>query len=280
MKTVQLVNGIHSSVIGFGCAPILGSVSAMKAERALSFALECGINHLDLARSYGYGDAEFFVGKLIKGRRNRIVLASKFGIVANWKAKVLKPLKPVVRYLRRKPAHEAIPSTPSAVTTSTIGDAFHNRIELRGIPMRKSLEQSLKALNTDHLDYFFVHEPLTKLAYIDELSETAAALKSEGKIRAWGLAYYKSQENLHAQYLSRFDILQFNNSPGAIGYKESVSARGNLPNVFFSPLRGGTKELPPTDKLRALIRDFPKTVILCSMFKQAHIRENVNVANE
>jgi aryl-alcohol dehydrogenase-like predicted oxidoreductase len=281
MKTVQLVNGIKSSVIGFGCAPILGAVGATKAREALDFALECGINHLDLARSYGYGEAETFVGQLIKGKRNSIVLASKFGIVANWKAQLLKPLKPVVRYLRRKPAHEGAPSAAIAVgSQSAAADRFHDRIELRGVPMRKSLEKSLKALNTDHLEYFFVHEPLTKLSYIDELCETADALKSEGKIRAWGLAYNKTQEELHTPYLSRFDVLQFNNSPGAAGYTQTINDRAQFPNVFFSPLRGGSKDLTPNDKLRTLMKDFTKTVILCSMFNKAHILENVNVANE
>ena len=57
MKKVELVKGIQSSVLGFGCAPILGSVGAKTATRAIDCAIDCGITHFDLARSYGYGEA-------------------------------------------------------------------------------------------------------------------------------------------------------------------------------------------------------------------------------
>lgn len=281
MRTIQLVEGIHSSVIGFGCAPILGSVGAAKAKHALDVALSNGINHLDLARSYGYGEAEQFVGRCVAGRRDKVVLASKFGIRANWKAMLLKPLKPAVRFLRKK---RASPPTSfpqaSAAPGPSVADTFHDRIELRGHAMRKSLEESLRALNTDYLDYFFVHEPLTSVIHIDELTQTASALKAEGKIRAWGLAFNRAQEELHRSYLSRFDVLQFDNSPGAPGYEQTVAHRGSASNVFFSPLRGGTRELAPADKLRKLKTDFPRSVILCSMFDSKHIVENARIAAE
>jgi len=63
------VKGINSSVLGFGCAPILGSKNYKISKKAIELAMENGINHFDLARSYGYGEAENFVGKLIKGKR-------------------------------------------------------------------------------------------------------------------------------------------------------------------------------------------------------------------
>ena len=45
MKKIALLEGIHSSVLGFGCAPILGSVGAKESLRAISCALEYGVNH-------------------------------------------------------------------------------------------------------------------------------------------------------------------------------------------------------------------------------------------
>jgi len=281
MRTIELVKGIHSSVLGFGCAPILGSVGSKKAQRSLDVALAYGINHLDLARSYGYGEAERFVGTVIKNRRDKLVLASKFGIVANWKAKLLSPIKPVVRFLRQNAKKSAASKVDKAEpTTATIADRFHDRLPMRGAEMRRSLENSLKALGTDYLDYFFVHEPPTSLLHIDELAATAELLKSEGKIRAWGLAYMRPGENLHQQYLHRFDVLQFDNSPGAVGYDTVVAKRGLLPNVIFSPLRGGSPEMKPSEKLRKLFTEFPKSVVLCSMFGEKHIQDNAKVASE
>ena len=275
MKTVELINGIKSSALGFGCAPILGAVDALKARRALDCAIACGITHFDLARSYGYGEAEQFVGKVIKGRREKLVIASKFGIKANWKASLLRPAKPLIRILRNNFANKSSPHIPPAVEAiSSVADRFHDRIPFRSSEMRLSLERSLQALNTDYLDYFFVHEPQESLHYIDELTDLAEKLKQEGKIRAWGLAYMRSNESIHRSYLTKFDVLQFDNSPGAQGYKSVVEERGLKPNVIFSPLRGGTSELSPTGKLKKLFDDFPNSVILCSMFNEQHLKEN------
>lgn len=141
--------------------------------------------------------------------------------------------------------------------------------------MRKSLEKSLHALGTDYLDYFFIHEPHQTITYIDELQETAARLKSEGKIRAWGLAYMQDQLPLHETYIDNFDLLQFNNSPGVPGYGQLVIDRGNEANILFSPFRGGTKDLKPADKLTKLLSDFPRSVILCSMFNIEHMKQNI-----
>ncbi|QDK78666.1 aldo/keto reductase [Spirosoma sp. KCTC 42546] len=277
MRTIELVSGISSSALGFGCAPILGSVDATTAQRALDCALDHGITHFDLARSYGYGQAEHFVGKSIVGRRDKVVLASKFGIKANWKASFLRPLKPLVRLIKDKQKKEGKLVTNTANNPNSIADHFHDRIPLHSNTMRSSLEQSLRALGTDYLDYFFVHEPLQTLDYIDELSDTAQRLKEEGKIKAWGLAFARSQERLHQTYLNRFDILQFDNAFGASGYDKTVKERGKEPNIFFSPLRGGKVGVTPQEKLGKLFEDFPQSVILCSMFNERHIKENIKL---
>ena len=278
MRTVELANNIHSSALGFGCAPILGSVDGKTADIALNIAFDSGVNHFDLARSYGYGEAESFVGKFIRGKRDKVVLASKFGIKANWKAKLLSPVKPLIRSIKKSKPKEVVSNPGGEEKKVTIADRFHDRIPLNGEQMRHSLEQSLKALKTDYLDYFFVHEPLYTITEFEELAKTASVLKSEGKIRAWGLAYMRSQEHAHERYLNRFDVLQFDNSPGAPGYDKVVATRGLLPNVIFSPLRGGSKEKTPAEKLRQLFNEFPKSVVLCSMFSEKHIRDNAKIA--
>lgn len=275
MKQVELVKGIRSSVLGFGCAPILGSVGAKTALRALDCALDCGINHFDLARSYGYGEAERFVGKVIKNRRSEVVLVSKFGITANWKAHALKPAKPLLRFVLGKIKGNPPGKPVQAINTgAAVADRFHDRLPINGTTMRSSLEKSLKVLGTDYLDYFFVHEPLESIIDIDELYATAQLLKKEGKIRAWGLAFMRSQQHLHEAYLDKFDVLQFDNSPGAPAYDEVVTDRGNKSNVIFSPLRGGNATMKPAEKLNQLFDDFPRSVVLCSMFNVHHLKEN------
>lgn len=277
MRKVELIKGIESSALGFGCAPIMGSVDSKKAKYSIECALENGINHFDLARSYGYGDAEKFVGKIVKNRRDKVVLASKFGIYANWKADLLKPIKPLVRYAREVLKKDSNSEKIVVTETVKIADHFHNRISFCKKEMLKSFEKSLRELNTDYLDYLFVHEPLGTLTNFEELAELAEVFKKQGKIRGWGLAYMQSQEPFHKAYLDQFDVLQFNNSLGVLGYDDMVKKRGLMPNVIFSPLSGGTKEIKPEEKLAKIFDDFPNSVVLCSMFNEQHILENVKL---
>lgn len=102
MRTVELVKGIKSSVLGFGCAPMLGAIDSKTAKKALEIAYENGITHFDLARSYGYGQAEGLVGKLMHTKRDKIIITSKFGIEANWIATLLRPVKPLVRMIKKR----------------------------------------------------------------------------------------------------------------------------------------------------------------------------------
>ena len=276
MRTVELTDGVHSSVLGFGCAPILGAVDGRTAARALDVAFDCGVNHFDLARSYGYGEAERFIGRWLRGRRDEVVLASKFGIRATWRASLLRPLKPLVRALRPRTGGapvEAVAPAPAPPRR----DPVHEPVPLTSMEMRKSLEASLKALGTDHLDVFFVHEPKGGLPHLDEMAETAQRLKNEGKIRAWGLAFDWADHEALVVDMGAFDVLQFNASPGAPHYNEAMAAHGSAPNVLFSPLRqrGG---LAPQEALRKLWNDFPNSIVLCSMFDTAHIRANASAA--
>ncbi|SHF73381.1 aldo/keto reductase [Flavisolibacter ginsengisoli] len=276
MRRIELVKGVFSSPIGFGCAPIMGAVDAKKAKRSLDCAFDHGINHLDLARSYGYGEAEKFVGKWLKGKRNKIVLASKFGITANWKAKLFKTAKPIVRLsLSKLKGWKSL--NGDLKPGSSISERFHSRINLNAREMENSLNKSLKALDTEYLDYFFIHEPLETISQYEDLIATAKLLKSKGKIKGFGIAYLYSQEDLHSEYIDQFEVLQFNTSPGMIAYDEIITKRGMQPNVIFSPLRGGNAQLKPELKLKKLISDFPNSVVLCSMFTEEHIRANASL---
>jgi len=155
MRKVELIKGIQSSVLGFGCAPILGSVDAKSAKMAVELALDCGINHFDLARSYGYGEAEKFVGKLLKPHRSEVVISTKFGIKANWKAQILAPAKPFMRaVMDRIKINKSFVSSPKENVGAKYADNFFDRIPLTAFEMQKSVEQSLRQLNCDYIDSF------------------------------------------------------------------------------------------------------------------------------
>ena len=274
MRKIEIIKDVYSSVLGFGCAPILGAVSGKVAERAINIAIDCGINHFDLARSYGYGEAESFLGKVLKGKRNEVVIATKFGIKANWKSSLLKPLKPIVRYVKGHPSIKERKNNESGNNLKIKADKFHDRLPITESIMVSSLEKSLKCLKTDYVDILFVHEPLNSIKDIELILLCADKLKRDGKIKGIGLACMQDQMYLHNLYLNQFDILQFNNSPGMISYEEIKTQRSNFYNIMFSPLNGGNSDLSPSEKLLKLTNDFPESVILCSMFNEKHIKTN------
>lgn len=287
MKSIELVPGIRSSVLGFGCAPILGSVGKKTARRAIDCAIDCGITHFDLARSYGYGEAESFVGKILKENRDRYVVASKFGIQASWQAIGLRPFKPLIRWGRKlQSAQKHTSSFRQGIINTNLfnsnlfsADVFNDRIPFRRRDMCQSIEKSLRTLGMDYLDYIFVHGPYEQLFHLDELIEAANQLKAQGKIRAFGLALMSDQKSIHESYLNLFDLLQIGLPREESVYRTLVAERGLAPNVLFSAIKGGPANMKPSDKLHLINQDFSKSVILCSMFNEEHIMANSRVLN-
>ena len=290
MKYIELAPGIRSSALGFGCAPILGSVDASTARRALSEALDVGITHFDLARSYGYGQAEAFVGKFLGSERDRVTIVTKFGITATPVALAFAPLKPLARRIRNlvrrsgaeasdKPAAETPPPKllPRQGGASRLAEFLHRRIPITPINMRRSLEKSLRRLGSDYVDLLLIHEPLASITEIDSVLEFAEYLVAAGKIRAFGVACAQHQESLHAGYLDRFHIRQTNIPHTELAYQKLVQARSGSANIFFSPFRGMSKAHSPEVRLSKIADDFPCSVTLCSMFNPKHIRINAAV---
>jgi aryl-alcohol dehydrogenase-like predicted oxidoreductase len=284
MRKVELYPGITSSALGFGCAPIMGSVDGATAKRALAVALEEGITHFDVARCYGFGQAERLLGECVRQRRQEVVIASKFGIAATAAATALRVFKPMVRLLKKSRSQKSPHSDKASGPAQNKLPLFSGNILLKRVPlqpaaMKLSVEKSLRELKTDYLDYFFLHEPLEPVVEIDGLFEAARQLKQAGKIRAFGLAFMQKQAGLHLKYLSQFDVLQMDNSPLRPDYSNLVAQRQALPNIFFSPFRSAVispeiKRANSSEILRQMQTDFPQSVILVSMFREAHIREN------
>ena len=69
------------SVLGFGCAALMGRASRGESLKALGTALDAGITFFDTARSYGYGASEGLLGQFLQGRRDKVILCTKFGIL-------------------------------------------------------------------------------------------------------------------------------------------------------------------------------------------------------
>src|SRR5271170_7878474 len=78
--------GLSVSEIGLGCmslSGIYGAADDAASEELIRHAIDLGVDHLDSSDMYGWGHNEAVVGRAIKGRRNNVVLATKFGQTQN-----------------------------------------------------------------------------------------------------------------------------------------------------------------------------------------------------
>jgi aryl-alcohol dehydrogenase-like predicted oxidoreductase len=167
MKRTLGKSGIEVSAIGLGCWAIggpwdwqneekfypagWGDTDDVESLRALQAGLDAGINFIDTAANYGAGHSEILVGKALAGKRDQVVIATKFGHVINEKTKVVYS---------------------------------DNDQVLKNI--RKDCENSLRRLNTDYIDIYQLHEAQYDPELAPQVMEALEELVQEGKIRWYG----------------------------------------------------------------------------------------------
>ncbi|MBV9674515.1 MAG: aldo/keto reductase [Verrucomicrobia bacterium] len=173
MKTRPLGNsGIDASVIGFGAWAIggwmWGGTKKNDPEGAIKAAIDHGITLIDTAPMYGYGHSEELVGKALEGCRDRVILATKCGLVWN--------RKEGVKFFDANEEGRAEEDDPNKREVY---------INLRPEVIRRELEESLRRLKTDRIDLYQTHYQDTTTPIEDTMAELLR-LKDEGKIRAIG----------------------------------------------------------------------------------------------
>ncbi|GGO18467.1 aldo/keto reductase [Deinococcus humi] len=142
------------SALGLGCmgmSEFYGEANEAENIRTLDRALELGVTFFDTADIYGPHTNEELLGRWLKGKRDRVVLATKFGIVR-------EPGYPAQRSLSGRPDY-----------------------------VRKSIEASLKRLKTDHVDLYYLHR-LDPETPIEDTVGAMGELVGRGMVRYLGLS--------------------------------------------------------------------------------------------
>ena len=119
--------------------------------RAVHAALEAGVNFFDTADNYGAGHSEVVLGRALKGRRDKVVIATKFGHIVNEEKKTVY-------------------GNPKLIIKN----------------VRTDVENSLRRLQTDTIDVYQLHEGEYDAKLAVELSSVLEELVSAGKIRWYG----------------------------------------------------------------------------------------------
>lgn len=181
MQTIALdSSGMRSPVLGFGCSAMMGRVGRKASLAALQAAYDAGIIFYDTARSYGYGESEALLGEFLRGRRDSVLLSTKFGILPAPASPWKRALKPVARTLL-----QVVPSARMAMQRQLNAQSSPGHFSVAAL--HTSLHASLRALRTDYVDFFFLHEAPISVLHQQDLFAALEHLVAAGKIRHVGI---------------------------------------------------------------------------------------------
>ncbi len=164
--------GLNVSALGFGCWEIGGTYGRIEEgefRRAVAQAVDNGITCFDTAEAYGMGVSEEALARALGGRRNDVVIATKFGV-----------------------GYEEMPNRR---------DSSRERI-------LASIDKSLRRLQTDHVDIYLVHwpDPNTPL---DETMRALDEVVRQGKVRYVGVSNFRLAQIEEAMQQRRIDVVQY-----------------------------------------------------------------------
>jgi aryl-alcohol dehydrogenase-like predicted oxidoreductase len=167
-------NGPTVSALGLGCmgmSEFYGPRSDTESLATLSYALDRGVTFLDTADVYGPYTNEVLVGRAVQGRRAQAFIATKFGFV-------------------RDPA-----------------DTTARAIDARPARVRVACDASLKRLNVEYIDLYYLHRVDTHVPIEDTVGAMAELVRA-GKVRYLGLSEVSPQTLERAQRVHRITALQ------------------------------------------------------------------------
>ncbi|MEV1170778.1 aldo/keto reductase [Nonomuraea sp. NPDC049784] len=164
-------SGLRTSVVGLGCNSIGAGLDVTRTRAMVDAAIEEGVTLFDTGESYGEpaGASEELLGEVLAGRREKVVLATKFG----------------------SPDHR--PDDGQGEARGALGGRSY---------IRRAVEGSLRRLRTDYIDLFQYHVP-DGVTPIEETLSALTELVREGKVRYIGSSNVAGWQIAEAAHLAR-----------------------------------------------------------------------------
>jgi aryl-alcohol dehydrogenase-like predicted oxidoreductase len=160
-------SGLLVSVVGLGCNNFGGRLDNARTRAVVDAAIDEGITLLDTAESYGgAGASELALGEALKGRRDKVVLATKFG-------------------------HQAPDMGYGPAAGARAGRGY----------IKLAVEKSLTRLQTDYIDLYQLHTP-DPVTPIDETLAALGDLVTEGKVRYLGHSNFSGWQIADAAHVA------------------------------------------------------------------------------
>ncbi len=150
----RALGDLQVSVVGLGCNNFGMRLDVDGTKTVVDAAIDAGINYFDTAESYGQGLSEEYLGQALKGRRDQVIIASKWG------------------------------------HTNNLAEGERGGDPAR---IRTHLEASLVRLGTDYIDHYQLHRP-DPVTPDEETLGCLAELRAEGKIREIGCTHFSASE--------------------------------------------------------------------------------------
>ena len=233
MKTRRL-GPLTVSEIGFGCMGLKQSYPPFPPEdEAIALihkAIDLGVTFFDTAEVYGPFVDEELLGRALEGRRDEVVVATKFGFQIG--------------------------------ASQTDEHGYTTVLNSRPEHIRKALEGSLRRLKTDHIDLYYQHRVDPNVP-IEDVAGCMRDLIDEGKILAWGLSEASAATSRRAHAVCPVAALQ---SEYSIWYRDiekeilGVLEELGIGLVPFSPLGKGVLALKPGEALQLPEGDFRRSI--------------------
>jgi len=165
--------GLRVSVIGLGTMVHAGHFGPMKDEEslgAIETALDLGVNFIDTSDAYGAGYSETLLGNALKGRRDKVILATKGGNVMTGPNRGKRDFDP--DYISRV------------------------------------MDESLQRLQTDYIDLYQLHNPTVEVIEKGNVWNVLERAKQAGKIRHYGVSINSMEEGIAAVKDGRAETIQ------------------------------------------------------------------------